>query len=49
MRTLASVLLIHAEDNGFRVAVGLFEQIGEVPRDGLGTGAQAVLADRRPK
>ena len=34
------MLLIHAKDNGLGEAVGLFQEIRQVPRDSLGAGAQ---------
>ena len=38
------VLLINAEDDGLGEAVGLFQEIGQVPGDGLGAGAQGDAA-----
>ena len=37
---LGSVLLVHAEDDGLGEAIRLFQEIGEVPRDGLGAPGQ---------
>ena len=37
---LIGVFLIHAEDDGLGKAVGLLEEVGEVPGDGLGAGPQ---------
>ena len=37
---LVGVLLVDAEDDGLGEAVGLLEELGQVPGDGLGAGAQ---------
>ena len=37
---LVGVLLVHAEDDGLGEAVGLLEELGQVPGDGLGAGPQ---------
>ena len=37
---LVGVFLVHAEDDGLGEAVGLLEEIREVPRDGLGARSQ---------
>ena len=34
------MFLIHTEDDGFAETVGLFEEVGEVAGDGLGSGLQ---------
>ena len=56
---LAGVFLVDAEDDGLGEAVGLLQEIGQVPGDRLGAGAQGndpleilglvfVVGDRRP-
>ena len=37
---LVGVFLVDAEDDGLGEAVGLLEEIGEVPGDGLGAGLE---------
>ena len=37
---LAGMFLIDAEDDGFGETVGLLQKLGQMPGDGLGTGAQ---------
>ena len=34
------MFLVHTENNGLGKAVGFFQEIGKVPGDGLGAGAQ---------
>ena len=38
------MFLIHAEDDGFGKAVGLFEEVREMPGHRLGAGAQGHAA-----
>ena len=41
---LGGVVLVHTKDDGLGEAIGLFQEIGEMPRDGLGAGTQRHAA-----